>query len=291
MLKGRTGTFLPRSVYVVHLEFWDMNSLPAKKQEFYLLLVKYEGILQTIDALKEFVLTTCEKHTTLYLMEGNFNKLKGREQRGLISNQDLNLEENKIRENLFNFIRDLKPEETILSPFILYDPRDKKIYKVVELAGKKWMAENLNYYVGDDCSFYDNDIKNGEKYGRLYHWEDAKKACPPGWRLPTDEEWKSLAKSFGGYYDSDMHKTIGKPTKTYTALIEGGRSGWSAQLGGACSSPKDFSELGNMGGFWTDTELISELAMCFMFYREYKWVYRSVYGKNWRFSCRCVQDY
>jgi len=37
------------------------------------------------------------------------------------------------------------------------------------------MAENLNYAGpnGDIGKYYDNDPANGEKYGRLYTWEEA----------------------------------------------------------------------------------------------------------------------
>ena len=63
------------------------------------------------------------------------------------------------------------------------------------------MAENLNYgeMTTDDelvpgrkwC--YDNDEANSEGgYGGLYTWNVAKKSCPPGWHLPTKEEWEKL---------------------------------------------------------------------------------------------------
>ena len=68
------------------------------------------------------------------------------------------------------------------------DPRDEQTYQTIELLGKTWLAENLNYDLGEDCWFYDNDPENGRKYGRLYTWEAAKKACLPGWRLPTHED-------------------------------------------------------------------------------------------------------
>ena len=78
------------------------------------------------------------------------------------------------------------------------DSRDGQTYKTIRLNGKTWMGQNLNFDVGESCWFYNNDPKNREKYGRLYTWEASKKACPPGWRLPTDEEWKKLANSLRG---------------------------------------------------------------------------------------------
>ena len=59
---------------------------------------------------------------------------------------------------------------------------------------------------------------NCEEYGRLYTWEAAKRACESlgkGWRLPTDEEWKVLANSVGGYYDYETNKNVGDPQMAF----------------------------------------------------------------------------
>ena len=32
-------------------------------------------------------------------------------------------------------------------------------------------------------------------FGRFYSYEEAMTACPEGWRIPTEEDWMSLANS------------------------------------------------------------------------------------------------
>lgn len=184
----------------------------------------------------------------------------------------------------------LAASEQILSSFT--DPRDGRTYRTVRLAGKTWMAENLNYNVGEGCWFYDNDPKNGEKYGRLYTWEAAKRACPPGWRLPEDEEWRALAMAHGGlWYYGAVDK--GDPKKAYSALIEGGsdsnRSGFAALLGGLRSTDGSFYDPDGYGDYWSATESGSGYAWYYFFSRDDGKLNRNHHNKGFGFSCRCVQ--
>ncbi len=61
---------------------------------------------------------------------------------------------------------------------------------------KQRTTHNLNIEtVPSYC--YEDAEPNCRQYGRLYTWESARRGCQSlgiGWRLPTDEEWRQLAK-------------------------------------------------------------------------------------------------
>lgn len=54
-----------------------------------------------------------------------------------------------------------------------------------------WAAENLAVKA-DESGCYENKIENCKKYGRLYSWKSARKACPEGWTLPTMDDIRAL---------------------------------------------------------------------------------------------------
>ena len=146
--------------------------------------------------------------------------------------------------------------KTVLGLFT--DPRDGQIYKTILVGNQTWLAANLNHLVADLWS-YEHDPVNGRRYGRLYTWEAAQHACPDGWHIPADSEWKELARNFGGYRDMDQGEPrtgerIGRPVAGFESLILGGGSGFGACLGGYRSSAGQFLELGKIGPYWTATQ-------------------------------------
>ena len=87
------------------------------------------------------------------------------------------------------------------------DSRDGYSYQTVQLRdGSWWLGENLRY---DIAGSFPADRQprpevlakhpdyDWEKYGRLYTWEGAKKACPPGWHVPSDREWEKVSEDYG----------------------------------------------------------------------------------------------
>jgi uncharacterized protein (TIGR02145 family) len=77
---------------------------------------------------------------------------------------------------------------------IFTDPRDNQEYKFVEIGSLVWMAKNMNYKIGTSYCYGEDDF-NCKKYGRLYDWSSATKACPSGWHLPSIVEWRDLIRT------------------------------------------------------------------------------------------------
>lgn len=76
----------------------------------------------------------------------------------------------------------------------------------------------------------------------------------------------------------------------YQALIDGGSSGFDAQLGGWRNSYGDFSILGSGGLYWSATERDTDGAWSYYFNRDSGKLYRNRNLKSYGRSCRCVKD-
>jgi len=88
----------------------------------------------------------------------------------------------------------------------LIDKRDGQKYRT---------AQNMNYKINSSWCYNDSD-SYCKKYGRLYDWNTANKACPAGWHLPSRSEWDALVNAAGGDYgDND------KP-EIETVFVKGG---------------------------------------------------------------------
>lgn len=123
------------------------------------------------------------------------------------------------------------PKKTTVDPASvvkgsLTDKRDGHVYATVTIGEQTWMAENLNYETESGSSCYDSNDKDCEKYGRIYQygaildttsngyslrWTNdpyVQGICPDGWRIPTYNDWNTLATSIGkGYIEEKLYST------------------------------------------------------------------------------------
>ena len=120
------------------------------------------------------------------------------------------------------------------------DARDKKVYSAVKIGGQTWMAQNLDY-ADKDSKCYDNREENCKKYGRLYSWATALKACPAGWHLPSDVEWKNLMNL------AEDKNTINSSRKLKTT------SGWADLKGNSGNGTEDYGFSALPGGYYRST--------------------------------------
>jgi len=171
------------------------------------------------------------------------------------------------------------------------DKRDGKTYRTVKIGKQTWMAENLNYKTGKSVC-YDNKESNCQKYGRLYDWKTAMKACPAGWHLPSDEEeWEALTDFVGGEETAGTKlksKTGWSTDKGYKAATDD--YGFSALPGGLGFSDGNFDDAGYGGHWWSATEFDATNARSrYMYYsnEDVDWL---GYYKSYLFSLRCSQD-
>lgn len=155
--------------------------------------------------------------------------------------------------------------------------------------GKLWTTSNLD--VNTAASYcYQDAPRNCHLYGRLYTWESARQVCRSlgdGWRLPSDNDWRELARRYGAVSEDAEDK--GK--EAYAALLAGGNSGFSAVLGGGRDGHGQYARLAAHGFYWTASEIDSANAWFYNFAGGGRALHRQNGGEKQRaFSVRCVRD-
>jgi uncharacterized protein (TIGR02145 family) len=123
------------------------------------------------------------------------------------------------------------------------DQRDNKKYRIVKIGNQTWFAENLKWE-GAGIT-YEKEFSQ-KKYGRLYTWEEAMKAAPTGWHLPTDEEWMALMDYVGGAHMAAM--ALKSEEWIGTDIF-----GFSALPGGFCDNSGCFGYVGINGAWWSSS--------------------------------------
>lgn len=208
-------------------------------------------------------------------------------------------------------------EENQTGTFI--DPRDGNVYNWVEIGDQVWMAENLAwlpsvnpssigseeqpyFYVYDYNGTDPSIAKASSKYtacGVLYNWPAAVNACPAGWHLPGDEEWKQLEIYLGmnqievgntGIRGTDQ----GSQLKTISGWLYGGdgtnSSGFSGSPGGYRDFDGPFESNEGTAIWWSSTEFSEGFSWYRCLNFDFDGVDRNGFYKSAGVSIRCLKD-
>ena len=186
----------------------------------------------------------------------------------------------------------------------LIDNRDGKEYRTVNIGKQLWMAENLNYGGGEfaedsNSVVYGQQEENRDRYGRLYSWNAAQSACPQGWKVPSDEDWKQLEKTLGmeerelNEMDWRTSGNIGRLLRTSTGWAKAqpvgvDSLGFAAMPGGVRNEEGMFVLATEAAYFWTSTENMDHAIIRTLF-ADFEGIIRTNQNKNNFLSVRCIK--
>ncbi len=222
-----------------------------------------------------------------------------------------------------------------ISPSTLIDI-DGNVYKTVKIGNQLWMAENLRTTRYDDgtsiptghsasqwmslttgaYSVYPHSLIEDinteaevlQTYGALYNWYavETGKLCPPGWRVPADEEMKVLEGTADSAYevghsiwDTEQWRgtDVGLKLKTQSGWEYNGNGsddfGFSAIPAGLrllSIDIENFQLVGYYCYFWTSTEEDSNHAWSRRIYFGHGGIARRFHDKRIGYSVRCLRD-
>lgn len=174
------------------------------------------------------------------------------------------------------------------SDFIM-DERDGNIYLTAKFKDTWWMCQNLKFNPGEGSTCYENDETNCMLKGRLYTQETAMNACPEGYHLPSDEEWKAL-ESYIGMDKNDLDQTYNRNSGTVGKFLRmGGGLSFDADYVGMVNPKGNSSHAGNRAYFWTSTQDDNELSWIRVIEKTRDGVERLLIHKNTMLTVRCVK--
>lgn len=156
---------------------------------------------------------------------------------------------------------------------------DGNVYKTAFIGTQLWMADNLKVSKYNDGTaipnvsdvtqwnklttgawvYYNNDIGNNIKYGKLYNWfvtnstaNGNKNVCPTGWHVPTDAEWSILTDFLGREtIAGGKMKEVGTVNWNSPNTNATNSSLFTGVAGGYRSSYSDNINKGNNGFWWS----------------------------------------
>ena len=201
-----------------------------------------------------------------------------------------------------------------------------QVYNTIQIFSQCWLKENMNVgtMIQGDVTMtdngviekycYNNETDSCTKYGGLYTWDEMMQyttqpgtqgICPPGWHIPTDEEWKVLEGAVDSQYDIgdpewDMNNARGFDAGTNLKSTSGWtNNGNGLDIFGFCGLPTGnwwwsgayFYANGQYTDFWVSNERNNSEAWDHYLDANSPEITRTFYPKiQYGLSVRCIKD-
>ncbi len=196
---------------------------------------------------------------------------------------------------------------------------ENNTYKTVYIGTQQWMAENLKVSKYSDgttipniidntqwwqnnttgaWSYYNNDVANNTKYGKLYNWYSVSKTsngnknvCPTGWHVPTNAEWTVLTDYFGGAsVAGGKLKEVGITSWNSPNTGTSNTSLFTGLPGGIRDGSGNYTNIGTYGIWWSSTESSTLSAWTRNLFNYNGDANSYYYSKRNGLSVRCLRD-
>lgn len=216
----------------------------------------------------------------------------------------------------------------VFSQKTFIDYRDSTVYRTVTIGNQTWMAENVRYLPQADSSkkidednmfapkyfvygYLGNDLKEAKSqpeyatYGVLYNRAAAETACPFGWHLPSESEWKTLERFVGlkgaelkevGYRGADQGSRLSGKSELWNddriwSSYAFGSLGFDALPGGYRGREGNFHDKGMMANFWSRSDYSDGETYYRAFQSTTTMIYRQHCSYGNAMSVRCISDF
>jgi len=162
------------------------------------------------------------------------------------------------------------------------DSRDGTVYRVVNIGDQVWFAENLRFAAKGSFCY------GGQKecaHGRLYPKNVAEKACPAGWKLPSNDDFQKLY----GYTGRTGVRSVGNALKAKAGWSHNGNGfddfGFDAVPSGYCENRKKCDQRDCFLSMWSSTDNVSWSLYCVD--EDFN---KGSYPKTTALSVRCIKE-
>ena len=199
-----------------------------------------------------------------------------------------------------------------------------QVYNTVQIFSQCWLKENLNTgemipgtsdqtdngIIEKYC--YNNEPDSCSKYGGLYQWDELMQysleegvqgICPPGWHIPTDDEWKVLEGVVDSQYQISDAEWNGINIRGFDAgdnlkSIQGwsyngngaDKYGFAGLPAGRRNKLASYEDVGDYAFYWTSSDFIFDEAYSRVLINFLPGVIRSQSHWDYGFSVRCLRD-